>query len=214
MKQIKKLNWSDEDLWNLISHFIGVPLSIIGGIYLIVLAINSSVNFGLISIMVYAISLFILYLASSAYHLHCFRYNEDSRKLKRLDHIAIYYLIAGTYTPFTLLLLKDSMGLWILGIIWTLAILGTIFKLFYVDKYEWFSLILYIVMGWLVLVDIFSLIELSSNLTLFLLMAGGISYSLGTIFYMKRSMPFNHVVWHVFVLGGSTFHFLSIATLL
>ncbi len=213
LKSIKNIDWSNEEAWNVLTHFFGVLLSIAGGIYLISLSMDSAMPFGLTSVVIFVISLIVLYFASSLYHFHCLRFNEDSRKLKRIDHIAIYFLIAGTYTPFTLLVLKDSMGLWILGAIWFLAIAGTIFKLFYIDRYEWLSLILYIFMGWLVLIDIFSLIDLSSTPTLLLLMSGGISYSLGTIFYMNRNMRFNHVIWHVFVLGGSTFHFLSIATL-
>ena len=203
-----------EELWNVVTHLAGFLFSLLGGGMLIYFAASSPMPYGLTSVVIFILSMALLYLASTAYHFFIFKNGRESSALKRFDHIAIYFLIAGTYTPFTLLLLKDGMGWMLLIAIWTLAIVGTIFKIFFLHRYEWISLIFYILMGWLVLVDITNLIALSPQLTLLLLMGGGISYTIGTIFYANRNIPFNHAIWHIFVLGGSILHFSSIYTLL
>lgn len=200
----------NEEFWNVVTHAFGVLLSLLGAIYLIYLALERHSSLHLAAIICFSLSMIVLYAASTLYHLYSFRKKEDSLMLQRFDHIAIYYLIAGTYTPFTLIVLNQTSGFYILTAIWALAFLGTLYKVFFINKYKWLSLTLYLFMGWLILFDISSLIELSNATTLWLLVLGGGSYTLGTIFYSNHKIPYNHSIWHAFVLAGTIFHYFSI----
>jgi hemolysin III len=204
---MKKLIYQEE-FWNTATHGIGLLLSITALVVLIILGINSEHEFSLLSGMFFGISLIFLYTSSSLYHL--FRDEKTKNKLRVFDHISIFYLIAGTYTPFALITLKDSFGWWLFGIVWSIAIIGTVFKVFFTGKYEYLSLILYISMGWIVVLDFSNLLKNISPDGLYYLITGGILYTVGTIFYAIHKIPYNHAIWHLFVLAGSIFHFFSI----
>jgi len=203
----------DEEFLNVLTHGLGFLMSIVGGIYLFRLALTRHLDWGMMSAVVFILSMCVLYLASTAYHLYSWKTGEDAFRLKMFDHIAIYFLIAGTYTPFTLLLLEGPSARIILATVWFLALLGTSFKLIFGERYPWVSLIFYILMGWLIIFDIRQLIELGTLFTLSFLLAGGISYTLGTIFYVNKSWRYHHPIWHIFVLVGTTSHFISVCSL-
>lgn len=204
---MKKLLYKEE-FWNTVTHGIGILLSIVALVILIVFGVNSKHEFSLLSGIFFGVSLIVLYTASTLYHL--FSNETIKKKLRVFDHISIFYLIAGTYTPFALITLKDSFGWWLFGIVWGIAIIGTLFKVFFTGKYEYVSLVLYIAMGWIVVVDFSNLLTNISPLGLNYLITGGVLYTVGTIFYAIHKIPYNHAIWHLFVLAGSIFHFFSI----
>ncbi|MGE3609816.1 MAG: hemolysin III family protein [Bacteriovoracaceae bacterium] len=197
-----------EELLNSITHGIGVLFGIVAMTVLIVLASLYGSFEHIISYVIYGISFIVLYTASTLYH--AIPHDSAKRILKICDHSAIYLLIAGTYTPFLILNLKGTLGFGLLGVVWGLAVLGIIFKLFYTGKFELLSTLLYIGMGWLI---IFAIKPLSAALHpngLLWLCIGGVTYTLGTIFYLTKRIPYNHALWHVFVLAGSVFHFVAL----
>lgn len=197
-----------EEKFNVWSHFIGFILSIAA---LSVLVVKSSL-FGnvwhIVSYSIYGASLILLYLASTLYH------NSKKPKLRArlniFDHAAIYVLIAGTYTPFTLVTLHGVTGWVLFGLTWGVAVLGVMFKLFFIGRFEKLSTIMYILMGWMVVFAIKPLMENLSSEGLFWLAAGGVFYTVGAIFYSRDKLPYNHAIFHVFVLLGSISHFVSI----
>ena len=196
-----------EERWNAISHGFGIILAIVGFILLWNQNINPS-RFAPFAIVVYSISLILLFTASTAYHsIHIKKYKN---RLRILDHISIYYLIAGTYTPVALITLSEGNGWLIFYSIWGLAIFGTILKIFFTGKFEVFSLLLYLIMGWLIVFDLSNLVEKSSTMALLLLFLGGAFYTGGIFFYVQRKIPYNHLIWHLFVLGGAISHWLYI----
>ncbi|NAS32789.1 hemolysin III family protein [Flavobacteriaceae bacterium R38] len=198
-----------EEIWNASSHGLGILLSIAG---LVVLLIRDSEKtaYSTMSILFYSISLIVLYTASTIYHSV---YDERKKKIwRKIDHISIYLLIAGTYTPVTLIALEKSSGWLIFSVIWSIAAIGTLLKIFFTGKYETLSLLLYLFMGWLIIFDINNLISVVSTNGLQLMMLGGAFYTLGIIFYTIKKIPFNHVIWHFFVLGGSISHYFFILT--
>lgn len=208
MKHFKSKLHFWEEVANSLTHGAGLIASIIALVTLIIIA-NGEQNFTKIIVgTVYGSSLILCYLASTLYH----SFQEPKLKyyLKIFDHAAIYILIAGSYTPFTLFVIKGDWGLWMLGIIWTLAIAGVIFKLFFIKKFKIFSTLLYLAMGWMAIFAIQPLFENLPFEGLFLLVAGGLSYSVGVIFFLWEKLPFSHAVWHLFVMGGSVCHFFAI----
>lgn len=209
----KAISLSDAEFLNVATHGVGLIMSVIGGIYLLQLALTHALDWGMMSAVIFVLSMCVLYFASTAYHWHAWRNERDSFRLKIFDHIAIYFLIAGTYTPFTLLLLEGTSARLILISVWSLAIIGTLFKLRFGDRYPVVSLGFYLLMGWMIIFDLYQLIELGTIFTLSFLLAGGISYTLGTFFYMNKTWKYHHPVWHLFVLGGTTSHFVSICSL-
>mgnify|MGYP003683231439 FL=1 len=193
---------------NTVSHGLGLVLSIAGLILLIIKGVELRSTAYFVSVLVFGLSLIMVYGSSTIYHY------VQNPKLKHwckvFDHVAIYFLIAGTYTPFTLITLKGSQGWWMFGIVWSLALLGTIFKLFFTGRFKFVSTLLYIAMGWLALVITKPLIE-SLHWNGFLLLAsGGAVYTLGTLFYLSKRIPYSHAVWHMFVIGGSVLHYLTV----
>lgn len=196
-----------EELWNVVTHGIGIILSIVG--FVLLLAFNSSKSpYSLLAIILYSITLLFLYSASTLYHY--FRKPSLKKLFRKLDHIGIYYLIAGTYTPVAIISMWQGSGWRIFFIVWGIATLGTLLKIFATGKFEKLSLILYLAMGWLIVFDFKSLLEVQSSLGITFLGLGGLFYTLGTIFYANERIPFNHAIWHVFVLAGSIFHFFFI----
>jgi len=198
------------EILNSITHGIGVLLSIAALVLLIVFAAKRDGNaWQIISFSIYGTSLIILYMASTLYHA------IQKRKIKKFfnlfDHASIFILIAGTYTPFCLVPLRGPWGWTLFGIIWGLAIAGVLFKIFfYTDRLRVVGTILYIGMGWVILIALKPLIQNVPAGALYWLLAGGLSYCFGVIFYLWRRYRFNHVIWHLFVLGGSISHFFAI----
>lgn len=208
MKKSTTFYDSKEETLNVITHGIGFLLSIIALVLLLVSAFKSGSVAHITSFAIFGSSLIVLYAASTLYH---YTKQPDLRlKLNILDHSAIYVLIAGTYTPFSLVVLKGWVGWTIFGVSWGLAILGIIFKVFYFGKYDKVSTIAYVLMGWVIIFAIKPLIDSFPTPGLVWLFAGGLSYSLGALFYSIKSIRFNHAIFHIFVLMGSFCHFMAI----
>jgi hemolysin III len=197
-----------EELWNAITHGLGAVAALAGGVMLVSLAALYGDAWQLVGAAVYAVSLVLLFTASTLYH--SIHHHEIKRKLKTFDHCAIFLLIAGTYTPFTLVALRGGWGWSLFGVIWALAVAGVVFKLFFTGRFERTSLTIYIAMGWLVVFAAVPLVRALPASTLLLLLAGGLAYTLGTIFYASKRIPYAHAIWHVFVLLGSVCHFAAV----
>jgi len=197
------MSGSKEERWNSVSHALGIVLGIIG-LYFLLENDTQKTVYSSVSTWVYSMSVILLFTTSTSYHLA----TEPRLKarLRIADHISIYLLIAGTYTPVALITLEQGNGWLILYIVWGIAALGTALKLFFTGKYEIFSLLLYLAMGWLIILDFSNLIANTSSLGLWLLFAGGAFYTVGIIFYVWRRIPYNHFIWHLFVLGGAISH--------
>ncbi len=207
MPQTYSFQSPKEEFYNFLTHGIGAVLSIVG-LLILVFTVKDASFLSYFSVSLYGGSMILLFSASSIYH-----YVSDEglkRGFRKLDHISIYYLIAGTYTPVSLLLLKEKNGFLLFGIVWTMAILGTFLKLFFIGKWEKLSLAIYLIMGWLIVFNIHNLWEVANFNTLLYLGLGGAFYSMGAFFYAKHSIAFNHVIWHIFVLLGAFFHYLMV----
>jgi hemolysin III len=199
---------SGEEIANSITHGVGVGLSIAGLIVLVVLGALYGDAWHVVSFSIYGGSLVLLYLASTLYH--SFRKPKLKRAFRIVDHASIYLLIAGTYTPFMLVSLRGTWGWPLFGVIWGLALLGIGFKIFFINRFVVLSTIVYVLMGWL---SVFALEQMLATISaggVAWLLAGGISYTLGVIFYAWQKLPYNHMIWHLFVLGGSICHYFSI----
>ncbi|MBW7883373.1 MAG: hemolysin III family protein [Caldilineaceae bacterium] len=197
-----------EEVLNSVSHGIGIVFGAIALVLLILRAMQLHESQYMASAIIYGSSIILLFAASTLYH--AIPHRGTKRVFRVIDHSAIYLLIAGTYTPFLLLTMSDAFGVVLMVIVWTLAVAGVIFKVFFVNRFHNLSLITYLGMGWLSLVAAY---ELATNLPAranALLLTGGLVYSLGTIFYRFKRIPFNHAIWHLFVLGGCVCHFLAV----
>lgn len=198
-----------EEIANSISHGVGCIFGIVGLVLLLTQAVEMRADITAItSYSLYGGSMILLFLASTLYH--AIPHQKAKHWLKKFDHCAIYLLIAGTYTPFLLVGLKSPLAQGLMVVIWSLALAGIIFKLTIAHRFKVLSLITYLSMGWLSLVVIYQLATKLSAGGVWLLAAGGIVYSLGVIFYVSRRIPYNHAIWHGFVLGGSILHFCAI----
>lgn len=198
-----------EEIANSVSHGIGLIFGIVGLVLLLVQAGDVGANVTAItSYSLYGGSMILLFLASTLYH--GIPHPPAKRWLKKMDHCAIYLLIAGTYTPFLLVGLASPLAKGLMVVIWSMALLGVIFKLAFAHRFEVISLITYLTMGWLSLVVIYQLAQRLPTGGLALLAVGGLVYTVGVIFYACNRIPFNHAIWHGFVLGGSLCHFLAI----
>lgn len=204
MKEYSK----NEELLNTLSHAMGIALSALAGVFLMIKAINLSRPVYIVSFGVFTLSLLILYSASTLYHGT--KNPETKRKLKVFDHSAIYVLIAGTYTPFALIVLPDIWGWSMFGVEWGLALTGIIIKLFYTGRFEKISTAAYVLMGWMVIIAIKPLVNNLSAEGLMWLFIGGIFYTLGALLYLIKKIPYNHAIFHVFVLLGSFSHFVAV----
>ncbi len=191
------------------THGVGAILSIVGSIFLVVESLKTSNNYAITGVWIYCISLITLYLGSTLYH------SIPGRLIKKilriLDHSSIYLLITGTYTPIILILMNsDKKSLYILIALWIIAILGILFKVFWVDRFGALSTILYILMGWTIVINIKAVLILVPSNILMLIVLGGIVYTVGCIFYAMDKMPYNHFIWHLFVMSGSALHYVAI----
>ncbi|MCW8333564.1 PAQR family membrane homeostasis protein TrhA [Vibrio paucivorans] len=198
-----------EEIANAVTHGLGMVFGIVGLVFLLLKANEYHADtMTIASMSIYGGSMILLFLASTLYH--SIPYQRAKRWLKTLDHCAIYLLIAGSYTPFLLVSLRTPLAIGLMAVIWVIALVGIIMKLAFVYRFKRFSLFTYLAMGWLSLVVIY---QLAINLDvggLVLLAAGGIIYSLGVIFYVAKRIPYNHAIWHLFVLAGCACHFFAI----
>lgn len=198
-----------EEKWNAYSHAFGIVLGVLGMLFLL----DKQTGTGQFwPVLIYGVSVILLFSASTWYH--SVQNPILKRKLRVLDHISIYYLIAGTYTPVCLWILEGSRGFLLLYLVWGIAVFGTFLKLFFTGKFEVFSLLLYGIMGWLVVIDLGYLMENTSKTQLLFLALGGAFYTIGILFYATKKIPFNHFIWHVFVLGGAISHWYMVKSIL
>ncbi|NOQ97747.1 MAG: hemolysin III family protein [Calditrichae bacterium] len=196
-----------EEKINIISHACGLILSIVALVLLVMQAYLHGNVLHVVSFAIFGVSLILLYAASTFYHSA--KKPELRSRLKIFDHASIYVLIAGTYTPFTLIMLKGTIGWLIFGISWGFALTGIILKLFFTGKYNLLSTIMYILMGWIIVFAIKPLIDNLPLEGLLWLFAGGMAYTIGAIIYSIKKIKFNHAIFHMFVLTGSFCHFIS-----
>ena len=197
-----------EEIAHAVTHGIGIPLSIAALAVLVAFSALYGDIWHVTSTAIYGATLILLYTASTLYH--SISHTGARIILQRLDHVAIFLLIAGTYTPFTLVSLRDSWGWLLFAMVWSIAILGIYIELWGSYRLRRWSLALYLVMGWLVVIAIKPMLANVETGGLLLLLAGGLSYTLGAIFFVWDRLSYNHAIWHIFVLAGSTLHFFSI----
>ncbi len=197
-----------EDLANSLTAGIGVVASVAVCVILVVRASLLGDAWRIVGAAVFGATLISLYIASTLYH--AVRSQRAKARLKVMDHSAIYLLIAGSYTPFTLGDLRGGWGWSLFGVIWGLAACGVVFKLFFTGRFRRVSTGIYIGMGWLVVIAIVPMIREMAPVVLGWLLAGGIVYTAGTVFYHSRRVPYAHAVWHLFVLGGSMCHAIAV----
>lgn len=201
-----------EEIANAIIHGIGAIFSIAALVILIVSSAMQGTAWHVVSFTLFGSSMVLLYLSSTL--VHSFPAGRVKDFFEIMDHSAIYFFIAGTYTPFLFLAIKGALGWTLFGIVWGLAIGGTVFKAFFVKRFLHTSTLLYVVMGWLMVFGWKPLLENVSSQGLILLAIGGILYTVGAIFYVWRAFTYHHAVWHVFVLAASILHFFAVMTLL
>lgn len=196
-----------EEVASLLTHALGVVLSVVG--LSLMLWLSDGDVLKMLASAVFGVSLILLYTSSTLYHF--FTSPQWKALFQKLDHACIYLLIAGSYTPVTLITLRGAAGWSLFGIVWALALIGVTIKLFWSGKKDhWISTTLYLAMGWLILFAIKPLNQALPSAGVWLLVAGGFSYSFGIVFYAWHKLPFNHAIWHLFVLGGSVCHLLAV----
>lgn len=197
-----------EELANSLTHGVGILLGFIGVPILVSLAVFKGEATHIWAVSIYSVSLLMVYVVSTLYH--SFQHQEVKRVLRVMDHISIYFLIAGSYTPFILIYMNGVSGYWILGLIWAIALAGTLFKIFFTGKFNLLSTLSYLGMGWMALFigkPIFAHIPFEGFIWLVI---GGAAYSLGVIFYLWQKLRYHHAIWHLFVLLGSISHYIAI----
>ena len=199
-----------EEIANALTHGLGAVAALAAGAVLITLAALFGDGWQLAGAIVFCATLLLLYLASTLYH--AIPHPVAKSRLKVFDHCAIYLLIAGTYTPFTLVGLRGPWGWTLFGLIWGLALAGCVFKLYFTGRFKGLSTAIYVAMGWLVLIAIEPMLRLLPTWTLGWLFAGGVAYTVGALFYMSRRLPYAHAIWHAFVTAGSVCHFVAVAS--
>lgn len=201
-----------EEIASSITHGIGALLSIAALVLLIVFAAIKGTAWHVVSFSIFGSMLVIMYIQSTLYHALT---NKKAKSVfRRLDHISIFLLIAGTYTPYCLTILRGWLGWTIFGIVWGCAIVGIVFKAISVEKFKRFSTALFIIMGWFIILAIRKMFLSMQTTGFIFLIVGGIFYTAGAYFYSNKKIKFNHAIWHVFVIGGSVFHFFSVMSLL
>ncbi|WP_211745974.1 hemolysin III family protein [Paenibacillus sp. Marseille-Q4541] len=197
-----------EEVVNAITHGVGAVLSVAALVLLIVAASVNGTAWHVVSFTVYGISMLLLYFNSTM--VHALKEGKAKDLFEIFDHSSIYLFIAGTYTPFLLVALRGALGWTLFGIIWGVALFGVAFKAFFTKKFLFMSTLFYIAMGWLIVLAWGPLVATVPSGGMALLVAGGLMYTLGTLFYVWRGFPFHHAIWHLFVLAGSVLHFFAI----
>lgn len=196
-----------EEQLNAFSHAIGALLGIAAIVLLIVFDTHKT-EWSFFSVIVYGVSIIVLFTASTLYH--AVKREKLKHYFRIIDHIGIYLLIAGTYTPVLLITLEDSLGWTLFWVVWGIAGFGVVLKLFFTGRFGVFSTLLYLLMGWLIVFDFSTLSSLVHPNAILLLIAGGLAYTVGIIFYAIEKIPYNHVIWHLFVLTGAICHFFMV----
>lgn len=197
-----------EERINIASHALGLILSIVGIVFLLFRAIDLGGMLHVVSFSIFGVSLVLLYTASTVYHSAASA--RQRRVMRTFDHASIYVLIAGTYTPFTLIVLPDFIGWVIFATVWSMACIGIVIKIFFTGRFDHLSTLMYVLMGWII---IFAIKPLANNFSpegIRWLIAGGVLYTVGALFYSIKKMPFGHATFHIFVLAGSACHFVSV----
>ncbi|HSO84972.1 MAG TPA: hemolysin III family protein [Draconibacterium sp.] len=197
-----------EEIFNSITHGIGTLLSVGALVTLVILAVMKGDAWHVVSYTIYGSTLILLYLSSTLYHSFT---NEKIKNLfARFDHAAIFLLIAGTYTPFLLTVLRGTLGWVLFGIIWGVAFAGVVIRSVYLHRFRKLMVALYLAMGWMFVVVVGPLIKNLPQTSIIFLFLGGIFYSVGVVFYMWRNLKYGHGIWHLFVLAGSIMHFFAV----
>jgi len=196
-----------EEIANAITHGVGALLSIAALVLLLMYSIRHGSTAHIVSFSIYGVSMILLYFCSTL--LHSLREGKLKDVFEVLDHASIYVFIAGSYTPILLLVVKGSLGITLLSVVWSIALMGIIFKVIFTKRFLFLSTMIYIGMGWMIVFAIDPVIERLAFEGLTMLITGGVLYTVGTIFYMWRLFPFHHAVWHLFVVGGSASHFFT-----
>ena len=212
MTQVRKPYSLGEEIFNSVSHGIGGLLSIAGTVVLIVFCVVYADAWAVVSASIYGASLIILYTMSTLYH--AITNNKAKKFFRIMDHDTIFFLIAGTYTPFTLVTLRGPVGWVLFGIVWGAAIIGIVLNSIDLERFRKPSVICYILMGWAIIFAIKPMINALPSVSLIFLLTGGIFYTVGIIFYALKKVKWFHSVWHLFTISGSVFHFFSILTAL
>jgi hemolysin III len=197
-----------EEIFNSIIHGTGILISLVGLVLLIVFSSLYGKASHIISCTIFGITLVLLYTASTLYH--SFREPQIKHVFRIIDHSCIYALIAGTYTPFMLVAVRGALGWTMFAIVWSLTLLGILFKVFFIHRFKILSTLAYILMGWLVVFAIKPIFQTLPGSAIVWLISGGLAYTGGTIFYAWKRLPFNHAIWHLFVLTGSICHFFAV----
>jgi hemolysin III len=210
--QVDRKQTIKEEFANTLTHLIGILLSIVAISLLVVFSVLNGTALHVVSCCIFGGTMLLLYTSSTLYH--AIQSKELKPLLRSIDHISIYFLISGTYTPLLLLGLGGTLGWVYFGIVWTITLLGLVFKIFFIGRFEKLSLILYLGMGWLALLLIKPLVVNLSTEIIYLIAAGGVAYTIGTVFYANKKMLYAHAIWHVFVLAGTVLHFIAIMFLI
>lgn len=197
-----------EEIANAVTHGVGLMLAVVGMVVLVHQAVQQGDRWRVTAVTIYGASLVLLYAASTFYH--ALPQPRAKRVFKLLDHVAIYLLIAGTYTPFTLVTLRGGWGWTLFGLVWGLALLGILFELVFGERFKRLSLACYLALGWLAVIAAKPLLNTLAPGGIRLMVIGGLLYSLGAIFYVWRSLPYHHTFWHLFVLGASVAHYFCV----
>ncbi len=197
-----------EELANRLTHALGALLSVAGLVLLVVAATQHGDAWHITSSAIFGTTLVLLYTVSTIYH--SFQRENTRRMLRKFDHAAIFLLIAGTYTPFLLVTLRGPWGWSLFGVVWGLALVGIVMKFWFAGRFNFISTLIYLGMGWLVMIAIKPMSSALPQAGLVWLIAGGVSYSGGTAFYLWGKLPYHHAIWHVFVLGGSVCHWIAV----
>jgi len=201
-----------EEIANAITHGIGTVLSIAALVLLIVFAAMNGTAWHVVSFTIFGATMVLLYTSSTL--VHSFPQGKAKNVFEIFDHSAIYFFIAGTYTPFLFIAVQGALGWTLFSIVWGLAIFGTVFKVFFVKKFLHLSTILYVVIGWLIVFAWKPLVASVPTYGMVFLVLGGITYSIGAVFYVWRGFKYHHAIWHLFVLAGTVMHFFAVMSLL
>ncbi|MCD8480446.1 MAG: hemolysin III family protein [Candidatus Cloacimonetes bacterium] len=202
----------EEEVANAITHGIGVGIAIAALVILVVYSALLGDTWKVVSFSIYGATMILLFLSSTLYH--SFPQPTLKRFFRILDHSSIFLLIAGTYTPVTIGAMRGGWGWTLFGIIWGLTLIGICLKIFAMSKLKWVSIVVYLMMGWIIIIAIKPLVQVVSREFLIWIAIGGLAYSLGIIFYTARKLPFHHAIWHLFVLAGSISHFFAMLSLI
>lgn len=197
-----------EEVFNSITHGVGILVSIAALVVMLFFSCRYGSTLHIVSAAVFGTTLVLLYTASTLYH--SFQKPRLKRIFKIMDHSCIYALIAGTYTPFVLVTLRGALGWTIFGIVWSLTVLGILFKVFFINRFKIISTLAYVLMGWIIVVAIKPLVHALPVSAIVWIASGGVVYTLGTIFYSWKKIPYNHAIWHFFVLAGSACHICAV----